>query len=109
MKTSVILPYILFLSAITGCGVFTNSSKSAIIRRAENTPVFFSPPTGVILDNTSCKSPLIDKRNDTKIILISSKNGIGIYQVITGKYGIRKGELLRVDCKTGKSLGIVKE
>ena len=102
MKTCVILLYILFLSAITGCGIFNNSSTSTVIRPAENTPEFFSPSTGVMLDNTSCKSPLIDNRDDTKIILISSTNGIGNYQVITGKYGIRKGELLRVDCRTGK-------
>ncbi len=35
--------------------------------------------------------------------------GRGDYSVPEGKYGVQKGELLRINCRTGEVLGIVKE
>ncbi|MGE0636685.1 MAG: hypothetical protein AB7P01_09605 [Bacteroidia bacterium] len=98
---------VLLLSA---CGVTKQAgSHNTIIRQAENVPEAFFPPEGIVLDETSCKSPLTDKRDGTKITMASSANSEGTYRVPEGKYGVKKGELLLLDCKTGKVLGIVKE
>jgi hypothetical protein len=95
---------------VSACGVTKQAgSHNPIIRQAENIPEVFLPPEGIMLDETSCKSPMTDKRDATKIIMISAANSEGTYRVPEGKYGVKKGELLLLDCKTGKVLGIVKE
>lgn len=103
---AVIQCFILFFS----CGSLKNSEASnRIIRQAENTPSQFLPPKGVSLDQNSCKSPMIDSEDGTEIIMVTSTRGEGNYRVPQGKYGVQKGELLRLNCSTGKVLGIVKE
>ena len=52
---------------------------------------------------------MIDARTGIQITLTSAKNGLGIYQVKEGDYGVKKGEALLLDCSTGKVKGIVKE
>jgi len=92
------------------CGSMKSSGTfGSIIRPAENTPEAFLPPAGVSLDGNSCKSPMIDDRDGTKIIMVSAEDGMGNYSVPEGRYGVGKGELLRLDCSTGKVLGIVKK
>jgi hypothetical protein len=60
-----------------------------------------------------CKNPMVDPRNGTSLNLIRSKGGTGDYQVLGGSYelssayGVDSRHLLRVDCATGKALGIV--
>jgi hypothetical protein len=49
---------------------------------------------------------LVDPRNQNHLQLIRSVNAIGDYQAPPGAYGLRQGELLRVD-SLGKPLGIV--
>ena len=41
--------------------------------------------------------------------MVSAEDGAGNYSVPEGKYGVGKGELLRLDCATGKVLGIIKK
>ena len=97
---------LVFLSFTLSCTTTRSGSQSHIIlRQAENTPDAFSPPEGMTLDENSCKNPMIDRRDGTEIIMISAKNGEGTYKVPSGKYGVNKGELLRLDCRTGKVLG----
>jgi hypothetical protein len=52
---------------------------------------------------------LIDKRDGTEIVLVSSASGMGNYRVPEGRYGVQKGELLRINCATGEVLGVVRE
>jgi hypothetical protein len=59
-----------------------------------------------------CKSPMIDPRDRTMLLLQRSAGGKGDYQVEGtfsegGKYGVSSRQLLRIDCDTGKALGIV--
>jgi len=94
----------------SGCGALQNSGNNTrIIRQAENTPEKFVPAGGISLDNDSCKSPMVDPRDGTQLIMVSSTNSMGNYKVPTNKYGVNKGELLRIDCSTGVAIGIVKE
>ena len=100
----------LSLHLFWSCGSMKSSGTfGSIVRPAENTPETFLTPAGVSLDGNSCKSPMIDARDGTKIIMVSAEDGAGNYSVPEGKYGVGKGELLRLDCATGKVLGIIKK
>ena len=60
-----------------------------------------------------CRNPMLDSRDGTTLNLVRSKNGTGDYQVlgqqyeINSTYGVDSRHLLRIDCATGKVLGIV--
>ncbi len=109
MKKSFLFLLITSISIlITSCKVQQNTlSIQSVIRQAENIPDNFEPPSNLILDNVSCKNPMIDSRNGTKIILLSAQNGLGKYEVPNGSYGVKKGEALLLDCSNGKVKGIV--
>ena len=57
---------------------------------------------------TGCKSPMVDPRNGLKLTLVRSSEGQGDYDVPSGKYGVAADEVLRIDCATGRAVGIVK-
>jgi len=111
MKT--ILHYFTVASCLilmVGCGASKNSDfKNRIIRQAETVPKSFLPPEGISLDQNSCNSPMLDPVDGTQIIMVTAQGGKGNYRVPQGKYGVQKGELLRLNCATGEVLGIVKE
>src|ERR1041385_6002100 len=50
-----------------------------------------SPPSD------SSRSPMVDPRDGTQIELVRSDRGWGDYQVPAGRYGVQKGELLRLE------------
>tara|TARA_R110002167_G_scaffold29972_2_gene99457 strand:- start:389 stop:736 length:348 start_codon:yes stop_codon:yes gene_type:complete len=111
----VILNKILFLLILLltlmslGCKANTLGKKNyGVVRQAENAPEMFKAPIGVSLDKSSCKNPMVDPLDGTHIIMVSAKNSKGTYRVPSNKYGLAKGEFLRLDCQTGKVLGIVK-
>ena len=54
-----------------------------------------------------CRNPIVDPRNETRLTLIRSADGRGDYEPSPLRYGVNKGELLRVDCASGHALGIV--
>ena len=56
----------------------------------------------------TCNSPMIDPRDQTRLRLVRSTGGRGDYEVPLGRYGVKAGEFLRLDCKTGRVLGVVK-
>jgi len=55
-----------------------------------------------------CRNPMIDPRDGTRITLQQSSEGRGLYRVPAGRYGVRPGELLVVECGTGRVIGVVK-
>jgi hypothetical protein len=55
-----------------------------------------------------CRNPMIDPRDGTRITLVRSAEGRGYYKVPSGRYGVRSGELLLVECGTGRVIGVVK-
>lgn len=59
------------------------------------------------LPGPGCRSPLVDPRDGTRLRLGSSASGVGNYEVPSGRYGVNANERLRIDCNTGRSLGIV--
>lgn len=59
------------------------------------------------LPGPGCRSPLIDPRDGTRLRMVSSQRRVGDYAAPEGRYGVEPGELLRVECNTGRVLGIV--
>jgi hypothetical protein len=57
---------------------------------------------------SACRSPLVDPRDGTRLILFESAPGRGLYEVPDGRYGVDGDHLLQVDCGTGRALGIVR-
>ncbi len=85
-------------------------------RGAYDLPIRFVADTGAVAaDSTGCVVLLYDPRDHHALRLTQSGKTDGgtyrgDYQVIpTGRYGVRGGELLRIDCGSGRAVGIVPE
>ena len=96
------------LAFLFGCGSTQNFNEKPV-RPATDIPEAFEPKSGASFDDTACKSPLVDPRTGTEIIMVMAHDGIGDYRVPSGMYGVKSKELLRLECSTGKVLGIVKQ
>lgn len=99
-----VLIFCLFL--LLSCG--TTRSGDVVVRTADNTPPSFTTPTGTSWGGTSCLNPIIDPIDGTQLILVQSMAGMGDYAVEYEKYGVKEGELLRINCTTGEVVGIVR-
>ena len=56
----------------------------------------------------ACRAQLVDPRNGTSIRLVRSQRGErGDYESPGGGYGLKSHELLRIDCRTNRTVGIV--
>jgi hypothetical protein len=100
------------LLALTLAGACAPNSSNAI-KPAMDAPTHFlvRAPDGKATEpvqGESCQNPMIDPRDGAFLILIRSAHGHGDYQVPVARYGVRKGELLRIECGTGLVVGIVK-
>lgn len=58
-------------------------------------------------EDTTCWSPMVDPRDGTRLRLVRSSAGEGDYEVAEPRYGVGPGEALRLDCRTGRVIGIV--
>ena len=108
MKRLLLCLQVLCLMLFLSCGS-GESTRNNILRPPFGAPDEFEAADGITLDDDSCKSPLIDPQDNTRIIMFRSWSGYADYKVPEGKYGVRQGELLRVNCETGEVLGIVRK
>jgi hypothetical protein len=101
---------VLVLFILMGCGSSNvQRSMTAVLRPAVDAPVMFESSERITSQENSCKSPLIDPRDDTRLLMVTSfKEGVADYEVPDGKYGVGERELLRVNCATGEVVGIVR-
>jgi hypothetical protein len=53
-----------------------------------------------------CHSPLVDPSDGTRILMVRAENGYGDYVVPDGRYGVGKDDILRIQCSTGRPVGI---
>lgn len=83
--------------------------NQTVVRDAVNTPDYFIAPANIVFDGKSCINPMLDPRNGNELILLSSSNGLGKYDVPDGTYGVEEGEALLLDCSNGSVKGIVKQ
>lgn len=89
-----------------------SSTAGSPVRTTVDVPDHFmtDTPTGAAEPGPGddCHNPLIDPRDGTRLTLIRSADGRGDYESQPLRYGLKVGELLRVDCASGRAVGIVK-
>ena len=101
------------LLALAGCATGRNDMTGPIVGGALDLPDHFlvarsglgkseEPKAG-----EDCRNPMIDPRDKTMLTLRRSAGGKGDYWLESQKYGVTSRQLLRIDCATGKALGIV--
>jgi hypothetical protein len=94
-------------------GMASSYPEDGAVRTAEDLPARFVsedlPADATAMDTlpgAGCRSPLIDPRDGTRLRLVESQRRVGDYEVPAGRYGER-GDLLRIECNTGRALGFV--
>jgi len=109
-------PFMLACLAVAACTVGGGSMQSVVEHPAPVTaPARFVPleaanliaPADTIAGE-GCLSPLADPVTGLQIILTRSESGLGDYLAPSGSYGLRDDQLLRLDCNTGRVLGVVR-
>lgn len=84
------------------------------VRPASDVPARFEPRNAALriapgdtLAGAGCLSPMVDPRDRTEVRFVFS-NSYGDYEVPAGRYGASAGEVLRLDCNTGRVIGLVR-
>jgi len=99
------------LAALAACNT-VSSYPTAVSRPAEGAPERFVLADGSAIAGTPgaapCRSPIRDPRGGDPLTMERAYPGTGDYAAAAGRFGVRAGELLRVDCATGERLGIVR-
>ena len=106
-------------AALAACASGRGSMAGGIVAKADDVPDHFMVPVSGLgkteepKADEGCRNPMVDPRNGTTLNLIRSKDGRGDYQVLGeqyslgARYGVDTRHYLRIDCATGKALGIV--
>jgi hypothetical protein len=106
-------------AALVACASGRGSMAGGIVAEAKDLPDHFMVSVSGLAQSEEpkagegCRNPMVDPRNGTELNLMRSKDGIGDYQVLGeqysagSRYGVDSRHYLRVDCATGKALGIV--
>ena len=113
MRATVLVLFEMASAAILGCSSTDHHhSAGQPIQPAMDVPTHFlvagkdgkteEPAPG------QCRNPMIDPRDGTRIILERSAEERGYYRVPSGRYGVRPGEGLLIECGTGRVIGVVK-
>jgi hypothetical protein len=91
------------------------SGPGGVLRNAENVPNHFEPknPDARIIPpdtiaGSGCLSPMVDPRDGTEVGFLRSGDGYADYAVPNGLYGVGRNELLRIECNTGRVVGVVR-
>ena len=98
------------LGALAGCATLGGPASfpaDDTARPAADAPARFDPPAGAVLDG-ACRSPMTDPRTGDALRFVRTQGERGDYEVRAGQYGAREGELLRIDCRTGRAVGLVR-
>jgi len=110
-----------FVALVGGAGCASGRSSVArpIVAEAKDLPDHFMVVASGLAQRSDpkpgdvCRNPMVDPRDGTTLNLIRSKDGTGDYQVMNrdyelkSQYGVDSQHVLRLDCSTGKALGIV--
>jgi hypothetical protein len=60
------------------------------------------------LAGEGCLSPMRDPITGIEIGLVRSESGLGDYQAPSRSYGMRDDQLIRLECNSGRVLGVVR-
>jgi hypothetical protein len=98
-----------------GCATSSTPLRAdALTRQAVDTPDRFlvglhdSDATSEPEPGEGCRNPMVDPRDRTRLILMRAAEQLGDYEVPAGRYGVGQKELLRLECNTGRSIGIAR-
>lgn len=103
------------LLALAGCATGRNDLSGPVVGVALDLPDHFMVArsglgrTDEPKPGEGCRNPMVDPRDHTILTLRRSAGGTGDYWVGSQKYGLTTTQLLRVDCATGRAIGIVAE
>lgn len=103
------------LVALLGCASGRNDMAGPIVGVPLNVPDHFEVAASGVnkseepAPGDACRNPMVDPRDRTILTLRRSAGGKGDYWVEEQKYGLTSQQLLRIDCGTGKAIGIVGE
>lgn len=95
------------------CSVGPSSFPPLVSARpAQDVPERFVPVDSALVVNdtisgSGCRSPMVDPRDGTRLIMNRSVEDYADYEAPAGRYGTRENELLRLACNTGRVAGIV--
>ena len=92
-----------------GSGNSASEADTDVLRPASDAPQSFSAIFATPVGAKDCQSRLIDPVDRVELMLVKSFDGVGDYLVPPGKYGMSADELLRINCRTGKVIGVVKK
>lgn len=100
----------LSLSVLAACA--STPGPHARLQPAQDLPAQFQVQqadgsTRVPQAGEGCRNPLLDPANQARLVLQQSRDGWGDYSVPAGHYGAAGSQWLRVECATGKPLGLV--
>jgi hypothetical protein len=99
--------------AVSACAMNTGTpgATDAMFRPLVDPPARFVTSDGVPGED-GCRTTMVDPRDQTQLRLARSwlegSTFRGDYEVPLGRYGVREGELLRMDCASGEPIGIVR-
>jgi hypothetical protein len=99
--------------ALLGCASSRNDLSGPVVGVALDVPDHFKVARSGLGKSEEpgadgvCRNPMVDPRDGTQLLLRRSSGGRGDYWVESQKYGVTSAQLLRVDCATGKAIGIV--
>jgi hypothetical protein len=88
----------------------TSFPPAAAVRPATDVPAQFelvTPSAASAPADGTCQSPVRDPRTGAELRFVRAVPGLGDYAVPEGSYGARAGELLRIDCRTWRAVGLV--
>ena len=111
---------VLFALALAGCASSSPDLSGPVVGVPLDLPDHFVVPvTGLGKAEEPkadgvCRNPMLDPRDRTELTLRRSAGGRGDYWPEGGirgshTYGLTSQQLLRIDCATGKAVGIVAE
>jgi len=101
------------LSDVSACS-FGKATTRLSNRGPSDTPDHFvvgmpkSSATSEPTPGEGCRNPMVEPRDGTRLQLIRSAEGQGDYEAPPGRYGVSERELLRLECDTGRVVGIIK-
>jgi hypothetical protein len=114
MLRKLIIPSMVGL--VLACGHSSGGiSGVAPLRQDSDLPERFEPPAAFprippadTIAGGGCLNPMWDTRYNVELTMMRAANGSGDYAVPNGRYGVGERELLRLDCNTGRPIGVVR-
>lgn len=102
------------LLGTAACSVgYSTTILDGAARTARDIPDYFVVDPGITRPDEDaaygprCYNPMLDPRDGRRLRLVRAANDRGDYEAPAGSYGLALGELLRLECSTGRVIGIV--